>query len=91
MNKFDDAKAQLERDFDKPMPGEKALTISVSALIAADAVAGISSDPEARRTVLDALDNQDLPVPGVTWLKFHIKTKDAGGGITVDVYKLIGK
>ncbi|WP_194825050.1 DUF4157 domain-containing protein [Nocardia sp. XZ_19_231] len=91
MKQFDDAKAQLERDFDKLTPGEKALTISVSASIAAGAVAGIASDPEARRTVLDALDGQDLPVPGVTWLKFHIKTKDAGGGITIDVYKFIGK
>lgn len=89
--KLDDAKAQLERDFGKLTTGAKALTISVGAAIAAGAIAGIASDPAARREALDALDGQDLPVPGVDWLKFRCTTKDVGGGINIDVYKLFGQ
>ena len=61
-------------------------------VLAAGAAAGISTDPAARKTVLDAVDGAEVEVPGVPWLKLkaHTKGGGVGGGVQIDVIKLFG-
>jgi hypothetical protein len=71
--------------------GEKAVVVSAGVSMGVLAGIGISSDPAARKTVLDALDGAEIPVPEAPWLKLKAHTKGGGigGGIQVDVIKLI--
>jgi hypothetical protein len=59
-------------------------------VIGAGAIAGILSDPAARKFALDQLNGQELPVPGVPSLKVKILTQSGGGAILqFDVMKAL--
>jgi outer membrane protein OmpA-like peptidoglycan-associated protein len=88
--KLDEVKSMASSDLAKLKPGEKVATAAVAGSIAAGAVAGVISDPEARRTALDAIDGLKVAVPGVDGLSVEVKTKDPGGVITIDILKLFG-
>jgi len=53
--------------------GEKALVITGSAVIAAGALVGVISNPEARSFVLEKLEDQAIPIPGVRGLSFQFR------------------
>ena len=71
--------------------GEKVGVISAFTVIGAGALAGIVSDPEARRLSLGLLDGKVLPVPKVNWLNLEINTKGNNLmlGLHVDVGQLL--
>ena len=63
---------------------------TVTVPLVSGVLAGISSDPGARKALLDAVDGTELSVPGVSWLKFKPVTKGGlGGTLQVDVIKVI--
>ncbi len=66
---------RAEADWRHLKLGEKVGVISVFTAIGAGAVAGIISDPEARRLSLAQLNGQVLPVPKVDWLHLEINTQ----------------
>lgn len=86
---IDALKNMSEADWHRLTPAEKTIVITQGALITAGAAAGVASDPAARKTALDALDGQEIPIPftgGV--MKLVPKTKDPGGLIRIDVLKI---
>jgi hypothetical protein len=79
-----------KRTWDKAPTGEKVAAGSAVAVIGAGAIAGILSDPAARKFALDQLNGQELPVPGVPSLKVKILTQSGGGAILqFDVMKAL--
>lgn len=70
--------------------GEKVLVGTFTAALVGGAVAGASTDPKARRILLDTVDGAEIPVPGVPWLKLRAHTSGGGigGGVVLDVLKL---
>jgi outer membrane protein OmpA-like peptidoglycan-associated protein len=70
-----------------PVGGKLAIGV-----LAASAAIGISTDPAARKTVLDTIDGAEVEVPGAPWLKLKAHTKGGGigAGIQIDVIKLFG-
>ena len=86
------AQEEAESKWQRLPTGEKAVVVSTGVSMAALAGVGVSSDPAARRTVLGALDGLEVPVPGVPGLKLKAITsggRGVGGGIQVDVIKLL--
>jgi outer membrane protein OmpA-like peptidoglycan-associated protein len=88
--KIEEVKNLAASDLAKLKPGEKIATATVGGAVVAGAIAGVISDPEARRFALDAIDGLEVPVPGVEALKLQVKTKDSGGVVTVDILKMLG-
>ena len=88
---IDEAKEKGLKDVDKLSTGEKIAVGTVTVPLAAGALAGIWSDPAARKTLLDMADGTEIPVPGVSWLKLKPITKGgaAGGMLQIDVLKLV--
>ena len=88
---IDQAKESGLKDVGKLSTGEKIAVGTVTVPLAAGALAGIWSDPAARKTLLDMADGTEIPVPGVPWLKLKPITKGgaAGGMLQVDVLKLV--
>jgi hypothetical protein len=85
------AKAKVLTDWSRLSGGEKAITVSSLAVIAAGTLAGISTDPEARKLALGQLNGKVLPVPKVPWMRIEVNT---GGdnlmvGIHVDVGSML--
>jgi len=60
--------------------GERIAVGTTTALIGAGLVAGIWSDPAARKSALDMLNGKEVPVPGIPGAKVKILT-DPGGGL----------
>lgn len=89
---LDDAAGQLRRDWSRLSTGEQALVISQGVIIAGGALAGISTDPEAREFLFNLIIDRDIPVPGVNGLTFRIQRRGGsatlrnigGSGVTVD-------
>jgi outer membrane protein OmpA-like peptidoglycan-associated protein len=87
------AQEEAESNWRQLPTGEKAVVISTGVSMAALAAVGISSDPAARKTALGAMDGLEVPVPGVPGLKLNALTsggRGIGGGIQIDVIKLVG-
>jgi outer membrane protein OmpA-like peptidoglycan-associated protein len=88
---LDGVKEDQLRKFDKGTTvGEKVLVGTFVATIVGGGVAGASTDPAARRLMLDIVDGAEIPVPGVPWLKLKAHTAGGGlgGGVVLDVLKL---
>jgi outer membrane protein OmpA-like peptidoglycan-associated protein len=86
------AQEEAESKWRRLPTGEKAVVVSTGVSMAALAAVGISSDPAARTTVLGAMDGLEVPVRGVPGLKLKALTsggRGIGGGIQIDVIKLI--
>lgn len=79
---------RLKHDWQSLQGGEKAAVISVSALIAGGAIAGIAANPEARQFALDQLNGMTLPLPGIEGLKIEFNT--AGNNLMVGLHYDIG-
>ncbi len=82
---------RITQDWQRLSTGEQTGVVSTTVLIGAGALAGVLSDPAARRLALDQLNGQMLPVPGVNWLHLEINT---GGdnlmlGMHVDIGRLL--
>lgn len=82
---------RIQQDWQRLSLGGQIGFISTTALIAGGALAGVISDPSARRFALDQLNGKTLPVPGLNWLRLEINT---GGdnlmlGMHVDVGRLL--
>ncbi|MEH1966133.1 hypothetical protein [Nostoc sp.] len=82
---------RIQQDWRRLSTGGQIGLISTTALIGVGAIAGVISDPTARRFALDQLNGQTLPVPGLNWLRLEINT---GGnnlmlGMHVDVGRLL--
>ena len=82
---------RITQDWRRLSTGEQIGVVSTTALIGAGALAGVLSDPAARRLALDQLNGQMIPVPGLNWLHLEINT---GGdnlmlGMHVDVGRLL--
>ncbi len=82
---------RAESDWRRLNRGEKVGVISAFTVIGAGALAGIVSDPEARRLSLGLLDGKVLPVPKVDWLNLEINTKGSHLmlGLHIDVGQLL--
>ncbi|MDQ6744412.1 MAG: hypothetical protein M3Z27_00085, partial [Actinomycetota bacterium] len=89
---LDDAGAKAEKDFGKLSTPDKVVLGTISGAIAAGAVAGIASDPAARKTALDMIDGQEIPVPGLKGVSIvpHTKGGGAGAGLSFDLVKIFG-
>jgi outer membrane protein OmpA-like peptidoglycan-associated protein len=89
---IEQAKEKGAADWKALPPAEKAVVVGSGVSIGVLAGVGISSDPAARKAALDALDGAEIRVPGVPWLKLkaHTKAGGLGGGIQVDVIRLVG-
>jgi hypothetical protein len=87
----DQAKAKVTTDWSRLSAGEKAITVSSLAVIGAGVVAGIASDPEARKLALGQINGKVLPVPKVPWMRVEINTTPDNlmVGIHVDVGSLL--
>ena len=82
---------RAESDWRHLNRGEKVGVVSAFTIIGAGALAGIVSDPEARRLSLGLLDGKVLPVPKLDWLNLEINTKGSNLmlGLHVDVGQLL--
>jgi hypothetical protein len=90
---LDGVKEDQLRKLDKgTTTAEKVVIGSFVATIVGGGVAGASTDPAARRLLLDTLDGAEIPVPGVPWLKLksHTAGGGVGGGVVLDVMKFGG-
>jgi hypothetical protein len=84
-------KTQLDR-FNSLEPGEKVLLGGTALVIGAGAIAGVASDPAARKAALDFAHGKTIPVPGVPGLGVQVLTKGGPGGmIQIDFIKMFGK
>jgi outer membrane protein OmpA-like peptidoglycan-associated protein len=70
-----------KRDWKKLKPGEKAAAVTTVVTLGAGALAGIASDPVARRFALDAVNGKELSVPWVEGLKVQVFTSPGGGAV----------
>jgi len=68
------ATEQMMRDWRRLSTGEQVGAVSSAAAIGAGALAGILSDPNARKMVLSQLNGRVFPVPGLNWLSLEINT-----------------
>jgi outer membrane protein OmpA-like peptidoglycan-associated protein len=90
---IDEAQAQVEKDLGRLSTGEKVVVGSVAGSIVAGAVAGVASDPIARKAALDFLDGKQIPVPwtnGTIYIVPKTGGGDVGGVVGVDIIKVLG-
>lgn len=72
-----EAIGRVRRDWRSLSTGEAAGVITHGVVIGGGALAGVLSDPEARRFALDLLQDRELPagIPGLTW-RFQLVGED---------------
>lgn len=73
---FDLMESNAKRDWRRLGTGEKALVIGAGATIAGATLAGLLSNDEGRKLVLDRVIGADVPVPGVRGLQFKLLRSD---------------
>lgn len=69
----DQAKDRVKKDWNSLSTGGKVSLISVSAVIAGGALAGILSNPTSRQFLMDQVEGKDWSVPGVPGLSFQFQ------------------
>ncbi len=80
---------RAESDWRHLNRGEKVGVVSAFTVIGGGALAGIISDPEARRLSLGLLDGKVLPVPKLDWLNLEINTK--GNNLMLGLHLDVGQ
>ncbi len=66
---------RVQRDFERLNRGEQITAITAVALIGSGSLAGVLSNPEARRTAFGFLNGRTFPVPGVSGLSFELNNQ----------------
>jgi len=89
---IDDAQAKGEKDLGKLTIPDKVVLGTVVGAQAAGVVAGLASDPAARKEVLDFVDGKEIPVPYAPGVHIvpHTKGGAVGGVVTFDIIKIFG-
>lgn len=84
---------RVRSDYRRLSTGERIAAISASVLIGGTAIAGIASNPDARRFALGQLNGRVFPVPGVSGLSVELNTERDGVmvGLHLDVGALLPK
>ena len=82
------ASDRVGHDWRQLRTGEKVGVISTIAVIGGGTIAGIASDPDARRTALGLLNGRPIPVPEVDWL--HLELNTAGNNVMVGMHVDVG-
>lgn len=83
------AKGKVLKDLGRTSTREKVVLGTLGVAIGGGALAGIWSNPAARKTALDLLDGKEIPVPYVPGLAIQIFTNQPGGALKVDIIKLV--
>lgn len=88
---IEDAQAKVEKELGKLSTPEKVLLGTVGGAQAAAVIAGLASDPAARKEVLDFVDGKEIPVPYAPGVKIVPHTKGTVGGVvTFDIIRIFG-
>jgi outer membrane protein OmpA-like peptidoglycan-associated protein len=89
---IEDAQAKGEKDLGKLTTTDKVVLGTVVGAEAAGVIAGLASDPAARKEVLDFVDGKEIPVPWAPGVKVvpHTKGGAVGGVVTFDIIKIFG-
>ncbi len=66
---------RVRRDYESLNRGEKITAITAVALVGAGGLAGVLSNPDARRSAIGLLNGRTFPVPGVPGLRFELNTQ----------------
>jgi hypothetical protein len=82
---------RITQDWQRLNTGERIATVSTLVAIGGGALAGIISDPSARRFALDQLNGRAIPVPYLNWLHLEINTASDNLmlGLHIDVGQLL--
>jgi len=88
---LDQVSDRARRDWRNASPGEKAMFITSSAVIAGGSLAGLLSNNQARTDAFKFVVDKDIPVPGVDGLTVRMKPRGAaatydnigGSGVTI--------
>lgn len=80
---------QLRNDWGRLSTGERVAAISTSAAIGVGALAGIASDPSARRFMLNQLNGRVIPVPGIKGFGLELNTE--GTNVMVGLHFDVGR
>ncbi|MEH2096809.1 hypothetical protein [Nostoc sp.] len=80
---------RFQQDWRRLSTGGQIGVVSATALIGVGALAGVLSDPNARRLALDQLNGQTLPVPGLKWFRLEINT--AGDNLMLGMHVDVGR
>jgi outer membrane protein OmpA-like peptidoglycan-associated protein len=89
---IDDAEAGVGKDLGKLTTPDIVVLGTVGGAIAAGAIAGLASDPAARKEVLDLIDGKKIPVPWAPGFAIvpHTKGGAVGVGVSFDLIKIFG-
>jgi len=89
---IDDAQSKGEKDLGKLTTTDKVVLGTVVGAQAAGVIAGLASDPAARKEALDFLDGKEIPVPWAPGVHVvpHTKAGAVGGVVTFDIIKIFG-
>jgi len=82
---------RVRRDWAGLRLGGQVALVSISALIAGGAIAGVASSPDAQRFVFSQLSGKVVPVPGLSFLRVEFNAQDSNLmlGLHLDVGALL--
>lgn len=84
------AEGEVKRSWRLLSAGERALVITQGVLIAGGAIVGVASDPAARQFVLDQVQGQTIPIPGLPMtFQFNLTGPDQRLVIGLDLGALL--
>jgi hypothetical protein len=85
------ARDRVRRDYERLTRGEQITAITAVALVGAGGLAGVLSNPDARRSAIGLLNGRTFPVPGVPGLRFELNTQEENWmvGFHLDVGALL--
>ncbi len=84
------AEGELRTNWESLSGGERALVITQGVVMSARIIAGVASDPEASRFVLDKVQGQNIPIPGLPMtFQFNLTGPDQRLLIGLDVGALL--
>lgn len=84
------AQSELRTNWESLSGGERVLVITQGVVMSAGIIAGVASDPEATRFVLDRVQGQNIPIPGLPMtFQFNMTGPDQRLLIGLDVGALL--
>jgi len=70
----------LRAEWNRASPGERAVMVTMTSLVAGSSVGIIIANRPTRQTAFDLIKGRDIPIPGVDGLSFQVL--DRGGAVT---------